>query len=296
MIRAIRSDSDLAAYAALWSSLRPRDAISPEFVQGRLALEPERLYLLAEDEGLPIGCGLTSGSSYPGRKFVVVGVSPERRRLGIGTALLERCLEHARSLGGETAVGSVWEDDEESLAFGVRHGFVEFERGVELVLELSHAQPPAAPPEGIEIVELAPEHHSGAYEIWIEGVFDMPSTDAPSPMPFERWLDEKARSQALVLVALERELVVGFAALEDRHREAGVGGNDLTTVRRSHRRRGIAEALKRTQLAWAAEHGYRSIVTGTDEENVGMRRLNEKLGYRPLPASILLRRSLVESR
>ena len=53
---------------------------------------------------------------------------------------------------------------------------------------------------------------------------------------------------------------------------------------RSHRGRGIAEALKRAQIAWAAEHGYRRIVTATHDANEPMRRLNEKLGYRELPA------------
>ena len=295
MIREIRSDADLAVSAAIWSAVRPRDAVSAEFVQAKLAREPERLYLLAEHEGRAVGCGLTSGSSFPGRKYVAIGVEPEHRRRGLGTALLERCLDHARQLGGEIAVGSVWADDEGTLAFAGHHGFVEFERGVELVLELEHAEVPAAPPEGIEIVELAPLHYPGAYEIWCEGVSDMPSEEAPAHKPFARWLEE-AIAQELVLVALDGEQVVGFAALEDRDREAGVAGNDLTTVRRSHRRRGIAEALKRTQLAWAADHGYRSIVTGTDKENAGMRGLNEKLGYRPLPASIMLRRSLADDR
>jgi GNAT superfamily N-acetyltransferase len=131
--------------------------------------------------------------------------------------------------------------------------------------------------------------------VWLEGASDMPSSEAPPQKPFERWLEE-ARSQELVLVALDGEQVVGFAALEARDRDAGVAGNELTTVRRSYRRRGIAEALKRTQIAWAAEQGYRQIVTGTDEANVGMRRLNEKLGYRPLPATIMVRRSLVDGR
>lgn len=292
MIREIRSDEDLAAYAALWSAVRPRDAISAEFVRGRLEQEPERLYLLAEHDRRVVGCGLTSGSSFPGRKYVAVGVVPERRRHGVGSALLERCLDHARSLGAQTAVGSVWEDDEDSLAFAERHGFVEFERGVELLLELLQVPPPAHP-SGIAIVELAREHYEGAYEIWIEGVSDIPSAESPPDMPYDRWLTETLAKE-LVLVALDRTAVVGFAALENRNREAGMAENDLTTVRRSHRRRGIAEALKRTQLAWAAEQGYRTVTTGQDEANLAMQRLNEKLGYRRLPATIGVRRTLAE--
>src|SRR5262249_40889951 len=152
------------------------------------------------------------------------------RRRGLGTALLERCLAHARVLGGEMAASYVWEDCEPGLAFASQHGFTEFERGIELVLELRDEQPPPAP-EGIQIAELAPGHYEGAYEMWIEGVADIPSSEPEEVKPYDRWLTETLAKE-LVLVALEGETVVGFAALEDRDREAGVVGNDLTTVRR----------------------------------------------------------------
>ena len=56
----------------------------------------------------------------------------------------------------------------------------------------------------------------------------------------------------------------------------------------SHRRRGIATALKRAQFAWAAAHGYREVVTEMAGDNAAMRAVNERLGYRPLPASIVV--------
>ena len=68
--------------------------------------------------------------------------------------------------------------------------------------------------------------------------------------------------------------------------------NGLTAVLRSHRRRGIATALKRAQLAWAAEHGYREVVSEMVAGNDGMRAVNERLGYRPLPASIVVSGSI----
>ena len=294
MIREIRSDADLAVWAAAWRTISPRDAVSAGFVQARLAREPERLYLLAEQGGRSVGCGVASGTSFPGRKHVGVGVVPEHRRRGVGTELLDRCLDHVVALGGALASSYVWEDCEPGLAFAAHHGFVEFERAVELVLELRVGEPPPPPP-GIEIVELAPAHYGGAYEVWTEGVADIPSTDQPEVKPYARWLREAVLDKELVLVALDCEEVVGFAALEDRNREVGLAGNDLTAVRRSHRRRGIAEALKRAQLSLAYQRGYRTVVTGTHEENAGMRRLNEKLGYRPLPATIGVCRPLVSA-
>ena len=69
-------------------------------------------------------------------------------------------------------------------------------------------------------------------------------------------------------------------------------GHELTAVARSHRRRGIAGALKRAQVAWAAEHGIRRLVTDTHIDNIATQRLNERLGYRPLPPRIVVRREL----
>ena len=60
----------------------------------------------------------------------------------------------------------------------------------------------------------------------------------------------------------------------------------LTSVAASHRNRGIATALKRAQIAWAARHGYRELMTSTQAANAPMRAVNDKLGYEPRPAWI----------
>ena len=58
---------------------------------------------------------------------------------------------------------------------------------------------------------------------------------------------------------------------------------------KSRRRRGIATALKRAQIAWAAEHEYREIKTSMVAGNDAMRAVNERLGYKPLPGWIVVR-------
>jgi len=291
MIREAATDADTVAYAAIWSAVRPQDPISADFVRGRLEREPERLYLLAERDGHAVACGVTIPSSTPDRGYVCVTVLPESRRRGLGSALLEGCLGHARELELTEVTTTVVEGDGEALRFSERRGFVEFERSVELALELRGDEQPLVPPPGIEIAELSDGLHESAYETFADGVADIPSAEPLHVPPFERWLD-KASTSPLTLVALDGHRVVGLAELEIRHPEAGLLGNQLTTVRRSHRRRGIAEALKRHQIAWAAAHGYRRLVTSNDETNEPMRALNEKLGYRPLPALIGLRRRL----
>jgi RimJ/RimL family protein N-acetyltransferase len=60
-------------------------------------------------------------------------------------------------------------------------------------------------------------------------------------------------------------------------------------VRRTWRGRGIATALKQTQIAWARGAGFERLVTWNDGPNEPMRALNQKLGYRSEPASIHVR-------
>ena len=78
----------------------------------------------------------------------------------------------------------------------------------------------------------------------------------------------------------ENDEPVGYAALDDFGHEAY---NGLTAVRRAWRRRGIATALKRTQIAAAKRAGFRRLITGSEERNDAMRSLNAKLGYTPEP-------------
>jgi GNAT superfamily N-acetyltransferase len=69
-------------------------------------------------------------------------------------------------------------------------------------------------------------------------------------------------------------LMRALAAHAERFDEDG-----LTVVRRDRRGRGVAHALKRMELVWAAANGNREVVTRTQQGNEAMRRVNERLGY-----------------
>jgi GNAT superfamily N-acetyltransferase len=61
---------------------------------------------------------------------------------------------------------------------------------------------------------------------------------------------------------------------------ARLAANEMTGTHRHHRRRGLARLAKLAAIAWAQEQGLDAILTGNDEENAGIVRLNESLGYR----------------
>jgi GNAT superfamily N-acetyltransferase len=291
VIRRAVSDADLGAYVSIWGTVWPDDPVSVEFVRERLRRETERVCLLAEIDGSAVATGFVGRASDPETRPVGVAVLSAWRRRGLGDALLARCLAHARDLDAGLAAGTVREDEPESVGFVLRRGFSVVDRVVALSLDLGTAELGGPLSDGIEIVELDDARLAEAYEVFTQGAADIPADGQEHCSPFDEWVGQ-LRTHPLTLLALDGERVVGFADLELRDERTGKLGNNLTTVRRSHRRRGIAEALKRAQIAWAVEHGYRTIGTVTHDANEPMRRLNEKLGFRPLPALLEVGRRL----
>jgi GNAT superfamily N-acetyltransferase len=156
--------------------------------------------------------------------------------------------------------------------------------------ELGDGKPAAAPSRGIEIKELTAADHDAIYAIAVACWSDMATPEPMPAPPYDDWAYEELAGPSSSEPS---------TASAGRLRGAGrrparpdVLEHGFTAVVRSHRGRGIATALKRTQLAWAAEHGYRELVTYTQEGNKRMRSINEKLGYRERPAWILVRRGV----
>jgi mycothiol synthase len=290
-IRRAESDEDLAGYADAWNAITPREPITAAETRRRLEAQPWRLYLVADQEGRIVGCGYAGRSDSAGRAFFAVRVLPEWRRRGIGSALYEDCRPHAAELKATTISGRIADDDPESLRWAANRGFVEVGRDVELVRELAD-EAQAVEPDGIEIKELGLADRDAVYAVAVECWPDMATPEPMQAPPYDDWAQEELRGP-VVFGALDDERLVGYAALVTRPANPEVLEHGFTAVVRSHRGRGIAKALKRTQLAWAAEHGYRELVTYTQEGNEAMRAINEKLGYRTQPAWILVRREAV---
>jgi GNAT superfamily N-acetyltransferase len=274
MIRAIGSDSDLelcAEIAGAVEQTRPMLELMRR-VRNRLLLDPDGGYAYVDR------------SSVPGSAFAMVRVLPDRRRRGIGSALLEAASASARTLGSDSAWGYVRAGDEESLRFAARHGFGEVGREVELRRRLALRE--GTMPDGI--VELREEHRARAYAVAVAAVRDMPTAGDAEARPFDEWV-ERELSGPIAFAALRGGTVIGYATLQalgdERHRlEHG-----FTGVLPEYRRRGFATALGRAQIAWAAARGYEELVTTTGVANVALRRQKAKFGYVELDGPILVR-------
>ncbi len=70
----------------------------------------------------------------------------------------------------------------------------------------------------------------------------------------------------------------------------------MTGTARAARGRGVATAIKRAMILWARdEAGLTALRTTNEERNAPMLAINRKLGYRPKPATLLVRGPIVPS-
>jgi mycothiol synthase len=274
-IRPTTTDADIEAWIQVRRAVLPNESAGT-LTELRQREDPERLLLIAElDEGLA-GSGLSVRSDISDRFFLAPRVLPDRRRRGVGTALLRELVAHAERYVDEV---SLVIEDEGSRAFAERVGFREVGRQVEQVKALGEEPVVASLPAGVEVVSVdeRPELLREAYDLASEGYADL-ATDRPASISLRQWLHEEATLPKGSFVALAGGEIVGFSGLLE-HDSPGTAEDGLTVVRREWRRRGLALALKQLELAWAAGNGYTEVVTWTQRENEGMRRLNELLGY-----------------
>ena len=220
--------------------------------------------------------------------YANVSVVPERAEAASARRCWARSAVTPRESGKQGLTVEVKEDDAESLAWIERRGFEEVERqkGLELVLADAHRSCPGASGRGGRRPARRPStsRHVRRRRRGGEGhprARRRPRRRRSSSGDRSRSGGRAARPE-LCFVALADGEVVGFASV-DVFGESDTGWHGLTAVARAWRGRGVATALKRSQIEAARGLGLRRLMTESEERNEPMRRLNEKLGYRPVP-------------
>ena len=277
-VRKAESDGDLEAFIRIRRALLPNESGGTvEQLRAQLESKPERQFLVSELDDEVVGSGLVDRSDLGDRFSVKVRVLPQARRRGVGTALLRELVVHASRFGGDKIATHL--EEEEAQPFAERFRFRETDRQVEQVKRLGGDPGPPPLPDGIEVATVAqrPSLLRDAYPLACEGYHDM-ALEGPAQISLADWLRDEATLPAGSFVALAGGEIVGYSGLV-RHDNSGVAEDGLTVVRRDSRRRGLAAMLKRMELVWAAENGFREVVTWTQRGNEGMRKLNELLGY-----------------
>jgi len=275
--------ASLEVYNTVW----PHDAVTIDAVHSYRDSAQDYIDYLVREDGVILGCGVGAIFAYRARRVVaLIIVLAGQRRRGAGTALYEAISRWASERGAGDLGVSVAGNDPESLSFAQRRGFTEERREVGLVLSLAGLSPPQVqPPAGIEIVTWAqrPELARGMYEVDLETHPDIPGFEDIAAEPFEDWMAHNMRrptdSPEATFIALAGEEVVGLAKLSLTAPAAA--GHAMTAVKRAWRGRGIARALKATEINWALANGYTELHTSNEERNAPINRLNARLGYRP---------------
>jgi GNAT superfamily N-acetyltransferase len=278
--------------------------------------EPESPYLLRVG-GLALAWGSIATSDYDNRDiaFLDVGVHPEHRRRGHGTALLDTLLAEARRRGRTNLVVEAWES-EPGDAFATRHGFRRKLASINRRQLLS----------GVDLAELDRRHdaalqHAADYvlERWpcrtpdvrLDALAVLASAINDAPMDDLDYEDEvytAARMRAYETAVAGRDQ--RLYRLVARHLPSGElagqtvvvvpaddptrGAQHDTTVARAHRGHRLGLVLKVGMMRWLAEAepALEWIDTWNAESNDHMIGVNEVLGYRVMGREWAYQRSL----
>ena len=300
------TDADYEAFAAMERAIWPGYPDTVEEWRHRDGTRDTGVLFcryLVEVDGTVVGSGLccdTWWSKMPGKYYVSCDVHPEFRHQGIGTALYDQLTDLLAEHEAMTLVARTREDQAGGLRFLSKRGFkqvmrspishldvVGFDAGrfADTVLQVAE--------RGIEIVPLArvaaadPEWKHKLWALTCELYLDVPSRDPLTRQTFEsfeeRSLGAPGFNAEAHFVALDGDQWVGTSSLWMPQGEPDKLYTGLTGVVRSHRRQGIATAIKVRGIAFARQVGAKIIQTD-NEENNPMYGLNLRLGFEPQPA------------
>jgi mycothiol synthase len=301
-------------------SATPSGWQSPTFARSMRQVNPEpnRLGLIAEDgSGAVVGLAVTGDGGLfrsPDRSWrVSLRVSPEWRRRGLGTTLLERCEAHLKEKGAARAIAAVRGNEPEGARFAEARGYRAFHERIDSYIDVATFDASAfedpdttAERSGIRLstYEELIEEHAEDVESFQRALLpviwsiarDVPS---PTPMPEQPPPFEQARRMFFegpgmdppgTILALRDGVPVGMTATQVK--ENGVAYTNFTGVTRDERRKGLALAMKLRALRSLKERGIKLFGTTNDEANAAMRGINRRLGYVPDPPTTMYEKRL----
>ncbi len=254
---------------------------------------------IVEVDGRRAGCGEVGHSSWfddPDKYWFQILVPSEA-----DAAIRPVYLAHAEGLLAPQApralVSGMLETRADHIEFLARNEFREVHREHFSRLELTTFEPErfaselaAVTGQGIGIVCLAdlveemPDWRQRLHPVYEQLVADQPAPDPPRLDSREDWdrrvLGAPDFDPTLWMLALDGERIVGLSQAAVNSEDPSAMDCGLTGVLASHRRRGIATALKVRLLAAAKQTGAAIIATG-NEANNPMYAINLGLGFVP---------------
>ena len=286
-IRPVTPD-DGPAVVALLRETAPTAVVSVASWLHRLRSVPPRsrpLTVVAELDGRVVGragCNLDNFfTETTDVGFLGVDVQEASRRRGIGTALLERALEHAAEIGARSQLTMFYEN-EAGVRFAHSNGFTEVRAERESLLDPRRVA--ETPQPDVELRRVADVDPRLVHAVDEAATRDVPATAQIDAIPYDEWVGHVLEHPLFTSEGSFVAMVEGVAAAVSLllvEPESGRGVSMFTGTLREHRGRGLARAVKLASIRWAADHGVTLLTTTNDERNAPMLALNRRLGYQP---------------
>jgi GNAT superfamily N-acetyltransferase len=243
-------------------------------------------------------------SHAPGNYGFNIAVQPQYERQGIGTAVynhiyrdLAQQIQPLVQLNTQTR-----SDKPQSIRFLEKRGFVAVMRWIVSVLDVRQFDVAAYQPlrqtlaeSGVQIRPLSqqkqrdPNWAYHLYELDWELIQDEPQPSPPTKMSLEQYVKTTIENPNVLAeawyVAVENGRYVGMTKLYRKPNNPTEYGTGFTGVVRSHRRRGLATALKTYGIEYAQQQGIYTLRTGNEEKNP-MYLLNVRLGFAELTSEL----------
>jgi GNAT superfamily N-acetyltransferase len=299
MIRDIKPE-DYAQLAELLSLSRGRPFSIEQLKKAGRGLKIWHTRVAVQVNDCLVGtCALSQGESDGnGRYQLHIDVHPDKQRQGIGTALYQDAVQFAQANGLTSLYSYVYEKLAGGLDFARKHGFVSTRQAIHSELDVvAFDEQPFTKylleneANGYKFTTLADLGDNLVNRNKLYELNKTCSADIPGRGPFftfseycQRRFESQAYAPNGVILALHDEQWVGMSAAT-YHQTGNFVFNEMTGVLPTHRRRGLAVALKLLVIRFAQTMGATVVRTFNDAENTGMLAVNRRLGYQFLPSS-----------
>jgi GNAT superfamily N-acetyltransferase len=312
------SESDYAQVIAIWNGEHPHNKTEiHEYRYQDKERNPDYFWqrVVAEMNGRVIGYGIyceTWWSARPGKYHLKFITHPDYRQQGIASAFYERVLEILTARGEVNLLTTdTYENKLDAIHFLHKRGFEQVMR-----FPVSHLDVPCfhgaaysslemkMQQHGVRICSLAelmttdPNWMQKLYDLEWEIEQDVPLPEPPTREPFaeyKKFVDSPNFLPEGYFVAVAGDdAYVGTSALWCSTADPTKMYTGLTGVTRSHRRQGIATAMKVRAIQYAQRQGV-VIIETDNEENNPMYQLNLQLGFAPQPAELDFHNDMTEA-
>jgi GNAT superfamily N-acetyltransferase len=214
-----------------------------------------------------------------GSANVSVAVLDGWRRRGIGTALLERALEHV-----DDAPRAFTFTSADGCAFAESHGFRLMTTSRISALDPRRADTSELDTTEVELRRLDELGPEAVFAVDAVAVLDVPAEEPPDQVEYGRWVARHWEDPDL-------DWASGSAALLDGEPVAisyptvdlagGRAANAFTGTLPPYRGRGLARLVKLAVIRRLAELGIPLLLTVNHDANTPMLAVNERLGFQP---------------